>query len=163
MSTIHPTAITADPGSPFIEVQREFDATPGQVFRAWTEPELVARWLGPHDKELELIEYDARSGGTHRYVHRDAEGHEFRFRGVFHTVTSDELIIQTFEWEGAPGQVSLESIAFEGMDAGVDARTRLHTHAVFLSVQARDAAIANGMERGIVESMDRLDELIAGG
>jgi uncharacterized protein YndB with AHSA1/START domain len=150
------TTITAQPGTPFIEVVREFDATPARLFRAWTEPELVVQWLGPRDLAMDLIEYDVRSGGSYRYVHRDSDGNEFYFRGVFHTVTSGERIIQTFEWEGLPGEVNIESMTFEDLGG----RTRLRTRAVFPTVEARDGAIANGMERGIFDSMDRLEELI---
>jgi uncharacterized protein YndB with AHSA1/START domain len=156
MSQTHPTNITAHPGSPFIEVQRDFDATPAQLFRAWTEPGLVVQWLGPRDLTMDIIEYDVRPGGSYRYVHRDAEGHEYRFRGVFHTVADRERIVQTFEYEGAPGEVSLESVTFEDRSG----QTRVHEHSVFPSVEARDAAIASGMERGITESMDRLGGLI---
>jgi uncharacterized protein YndB with AHSA1/START domain len=153
----YPTDIVAQPGDPFIEVLRDFDATPAQLFRAWTRPELVVQWLGPRGKTMELLEFDVRSGGSYRYVHRDAEGREFRFRGVFHTVADDERIIQTFEWEGAPGEVNLESLTFESLGD----RTRVHSHAIFPSVEARDAAIANGMDRGISESLNRLEELLA--
>lgn len=155
----NPTIITAQPGSPFIDVLREFAAAPARVFRAWIDPELLVRWLGPRDLTMELTEYDARSGGGYGYLHRDAAGHEHRFRGVFHTVTADERIIQTFEWAGAPGEVSLDDITFES----VNGRTRLRTHTVFPSVQARDAAMANGMSSGISESMDRLGELVEEG
>jgi len=151
------TTITSQPGTPFVEVTREFDATPAQVFRAYTDPELVTQWLGPHGIEMEIFEYDARDGGRYRYVHRDERG-EYRFRGVFHTVTANERLIQTFEWEGAPGQVSLDSATFE--DLG-DGRTRLHTHSVFPSVEARDSAIAGGMSAGITESYERLDVILA--
>ncbi|SEK70354.1 SRPBCC domain-containing protein [Nonomuraea pusilla] len=88
----NPTTITAQPGSPFIEVVRDFDATPAQLFRAYTDPELVTRWLGPRGIEMRLIEHDARPGGTYRYAHRDREGDEHVFHGVFHTVTPDERI-----------------------------------------------------------------------
>lgn len=152
---MNPTAITAQPGSPFIEVVREFDATPAQLFRAYTDPDLVARWLGPRDVEMRILEFDAHSGGAYRYVHVDTDGGEHVFRGVFHTVERAERIVQTFEYEGAPGQVSLETLAFEDLDG----RTRLRTRSVFPSVEARDALVASGMERGIRDSMDRLDEL----
>ena len=150
------TTITSAPGTPFIEVIREFHATPAQVFRAHTDPLLMTQWLGPHGMEMEILEHDARDGGHYRYVHRDERG-EYRFRGVYHTVTANERLIQTFEWEGAPGQVSLDSATFE--DLG-DGRTRLRTHSVFPSVEARDSAIASGMSRGITESYERLETLL---
>jgi uncharacterized protein YndB with AHSA1/START domain/dihydrofolate reductase len=153
---MNPTNITALPGTPFIDVVRDFEATPAQVFRASTDPALVAQWLGPRELEMEVIEYDVRSGGAYRYVHRDTEGNEYRFRGVFHTVTENEQVVQTFEFEGAPGLVSLESMTYEDFGG----RTRLRTHAIFPSIEARDAAVASGMEHGIVDSMDRLEALI---
>jgi len=159
MNEDNPTTITARPGTPFIDVLREFDAAPERLFRAWTEPELVVQWLGPRNLTMELLEYDVRPGGSYRYVHRDADGQQHRFRGVFHSVVGGERIIQTFEWAGAPGEVSLDDITFEG----IDGRTRLHTHTIFPSVEARDAAMAGGMPRGITESMDRLTELISAG
>jgi uncharacterized protein YndB with AHSA1/START domain len=69
---VNPTTVSARPGTPFIDVVREFEATPAQVFRASTDPELVSRWLGPRELEMRLTEYDARTGGSYSYVHRDA-------------------------------------------------------------------------------------------
>jgi dihydrofolate reductase/uncharacterized protein YndB with AHSA1/START domain len=152
------TTITAQPGTPFIDVVRDFDATPAQVFRASTDPEIVPRWLGPREIEMRLQEYDARSGGSYRYVHRDPSGNEHSFRGVFHTVTPNERIIQTFEYLGTPHVVSLDTSTYEDLGG----RTRLHTHTVFPSVEARDAMLASGMERGINDSMDRLEEVVQG-
>jgi uncharacterized protein YndB with AHSA1/START domain len=154
----NPTTITAQPGTPFIDVVREFDATPAQVFRVQTDPELLGKWLGPRDLELRLDEYDARPGGTYRYVHRDAQGGEYGFRGVFHTVVKNELVIQTFEFEGVPNQVAIETMTLTDLGNG---RTRLHTHSVYPSVEGRDAAVASGMEHGIRDSMDRLEKLCA--
>jgi uncharacterized protein YndB with AHSA1/START domain len=154
----NPTQITAPDGTPFIDVIREFDAPRNLVFRASTEPDLVARWLGPREMAMHVIEYDARAGGRYRYVHTAPDGAEYAFRGVFHTVT-EPLIIQTFEFEGAPGAVSLESTALED----VGGRTRMRHSAVFPSVAARDQALAAGMERGINDSMDRLADLLAAG
>ncbi|MFG1642068.1 SRPBCC family protein [Amycolatopsis sp. NPDC049252] len=150
------TTITAPPGTPFIEVTREFAAPPAAVFRAHREPDLVKRWLGPADLEMEIFEYDVRSGGSHRYAHR-AERGEFFFRGVFHSVEDGSRIVQTFEFEGAPGEVSLDVMTFTGLG---DGRTRMHNRSVFPSVEARDAALANGMEGGITESYDRLGTLL---
>ncbi|MGW7532401.1 SRPBCC domain-containing protein [Amycolatopsis sp. NPDC054798] len=153
--TANPTTVTAQPGSPFIEVVREFDATPAQLFRAYTDPDLITRWLGPRDVEMRLLEFDAHSGGAYRYVHVDTDGGEHVFHGVFHAVERAERIVQTFEYEGAPGNVSLDTLTFEELDG----RTRLRTRSVFPSVEVRDAMIASGMERGVRDSMDRLDEL----
>jgi uncharacterized protein YndB with AHSA1/START domain len=88
----NPTTITARPGTPFIDITREFDATPAQVFRAATDPALIARWLGPRSLSMDIEECDGRPGGTYRYVNRDADGTEYRFRGVFHTVAKNECL-----------------------------------------------------------------------
>ena len=149
------TTITASPGTPFIEITREFAAPPPAIMRAHTDPELIVRWLGPHGMEMEIVELDARSGGGYDYIHRDERG-EYRFRGVYHTVSADR-IIQTFEYLGAPGEVTLDSMSLTEIDGG----TRLVTHSVFPSVSARDAALESGMSRGITESYERLDQVLA--
>jgi uncharacterized protein YndB with AHSA1/START domain len=151
----NPTNITAQPGTPFVDVVRDFDAAPAQVFRAWTEPDLIVRWLGPRDLKMELLEFDPHPGGTYRYVHSRDDG-RYTFHGVFHTVKPGELIIQTFEFDGAPDQVCIESIRF----TEVDGRTRVTLHDVFPSIEARDMAVASGMNGGIIESMERVDELL---
>ncbi|MGW6282186.1 SRPBCC domain-containing protein [Kribbella sp. NPDC055071] len=149
------TVINTPAGTPFVEVTREFDATPAQLFRIMTDPDLVAQWLGPRELEATVEKYDVRPGGTYRYIHRDNSG-EYAFRGVFHTVEPEKLIVQTFEWEGAPGEVCLEKATFEPTEKGV----RLHQQSVFPSVQSRDQSI-ECMEHGIRDSMDRLAELVA--
>jgi uncharacterized protein YndB with AHSA1/START domain len=154
----NPTHITAPDGTPFIEVAREFDAPRNLVFRASTDPGLVTQWLGPRELETRLVEFDAREGGRYRYVHTAADGAEYAFRGVFHTVT-EPLMIQTFEFEGAPGSVSLETRTLDD----IGGRTRMQQNAVFPSVAARDEALAAGMEHGITDSMDRLGKLLAAG
>lgn len=151
------TTITAQPGTPFIEVVREFDAPRERVFRAWTDPKLVPQWLGPRGMTMKLFEFDARPGGSYHYTHTDEHG-QYGFRGVFHTVAPDELIIQTFEYDGAPNQVSLDTTRFE--DLG-DGRTQVHGRTVFTTVENRDAMIASGMEAGLRDSMQRLEEVLA--
>lgn len=150
------TTITAQPGTPFIDVVREFDATPAQVYRAWTDPDLIPRWLGPDGVTVELIEYDAAPGGRYRYVHRDADG-EYSFRGVFHTVVAGKQIVQTFQYDAWPDDVSLEMLTFEDLGG----RTRVRTHSVFPSVWSRDQMIASGMEHGVRDSMARLEKVLA--
>ncbi|GAB3491272.1 SRPBCC family protein [Amycolatopsis cihanbeyliensis] len=152
----NPTTITAQPGTPFVDIEREFEAPAARVFRAWTDPEALVHWLGPREMDMKVIEYDARPGGKYRYVHTDPDGAEFGFHGVFHEVTESERLVQTFEFEGAPGAPCLESLSFEDLGD----RTRVRTHSVFTSVEARDMAVESGMERGITDSMERLDELL---
>jgi uncharacterized protein YndB with AHSA1/START domain len=152
------TTINTPAGTPFVEVTREFDATPAQLFKISTDPDLVAQWLGPRNLEMTVEKYDVRPGGSYRYIHRDDNG-EYAFRGVFHSVEQDKLVIQTFEWEGAPGEVCLEKMTLEPTETGV----RLHQQSVFPSVEARDQSIEYGMENGIRDSMDRLAELLAKG
>jgi uncharacterized protein YndB with AHSA1/START domain len=112
--------------------------------------------MGPRRFTTVVESLEARDGGTWRFVHRDAHGSEFGFHGVFHGNPSPDAIVRTFEFEGAPGHVSLETASFE--DRG--GRTVVHTNVVFQTVEARDAHIAAGMEGGLNESMERLDELL---
>ncbi|GAA0604263.1 SRPBCC family protein [Kribbella sandramycini] len=121
-----------------------------------TSKELLGQWLGPRDLEAEIQEYDVRPGGAYRYIHRDADG-EYAFRGVFHSVEQDKMVIQTFEWEGLPGEVCIEKMTLEPTETGVLLRQR----SVFPSVEGRDMSVEYGMADGINDSMDRLAELVA--
>ena len=155
----NPVTITAPEGQPVIEITREFDAPVSAVFAAHRDPELYAQWVGPHGYEMEIERHDFTTGGGYRFVHRSADGGEYWFHGTFHTVREDDVAIQTFEFEGAPDQVSLESMTF--VDLG-DGRTRLEGRSVYLHQEARDAMVASGMEKGVVEGYERLDDLLAG-
>ena len=150
------TKITADPGVPFIDIERAFDAPRELVFRAWTEPELLTQWLGPRRMRMEVEEYDVRDGGRWRYSHIDPDGNRYGFHGVFHGTPSVEGMTQTFEFDGAPGHVSLDTLRFEELDG----RTIARSHSVFQSVEARDAMVESGMERGLSEGFDRLDGVL---
>ncbi len=151
------TIINAPANTPFIEVLRNFDATPEQLFKVSTDPDLVALWLGPTDLEMEVVEYDVRPGGRYRYIHRDAAGTEYAFRGVFHAIEPGAMVIQTFEYEGLPGEVSLEKATYTATENGV----RLRTWSVFPSVEARDGMVASGMEHGLNDAMEKLTALLA--
>jgi uncharacterized protein YndB with AHSA1/START domain len=158
MNTTNPTTITAQPGVPFVDIVREFDAPVSAVYRAYTESALAEQWLGPRGYEMETVEWNIATGGRYRYIHRDPAGEEYAFNGVVHTARKDEVIIQTFEFEGAPGQVSIESATFEDLGGG---RSRVSGHSVFPTVEPRDMMVEQGMERGVVEGHVRLDELLA--
>ena len=150
------TQVTAEPGTPYIDFTREFDAPRDLLFRAHTDPELLVQWLGPRRLTMVVDRYDVEDGGKWRYIHRDQDGTEYGFHGVFHGTPSPDGLVQTFEFEGAPGHVSLDWLTFEERDG----RTVLHGHSVFQSVQARDAMVQSGMEGGLSEAYERLDELI---
>jgi uncharacterized protein YndB with AHSA1/START domain len=153
----HETEIAVDERVPAVHITREFDAPPAKVFRAHTDPELVVQWLGPRGLTMTLDHWDARTGGSYRYVHaRDAE--EYGFHGSFHEVRPDELIVQTFTYEGDPDGVALERLVFE--DLG-DGRTRLRATSLVDSFEGRDAFVAGGMDTGVREGYERLDELLS--
>jgi uncharacterized protein YndB with AHSA1/START domain len=152
------TTITADPTTPTILITREFDAPPEKVFRAHVDPDLVKRWLGPRSLSIEIDRYDAQTGGAYRYTHRDDDD-EYVFFGSFHEVRPDERIVQTFTYEGFPDAVSLETMTLVDLGNG---RTRLENRSQFDSFESRDGMLASGMEIGVREGYEQLDELLAG-
>ena len=151
------TQITAEPGVPQILITREFNAPRELLFRAYTDPELLVQWLGPRRLTTTVDRLDNRDGGGWRFIHRDADGNEYGFHGVFHGTPSPDGIVRTFEFEGMPEHVSLETLSFEERGG----RTLVRTNAVYQSVEDRDGMIRSGMEEGLDASMQRLDELIA--
>lgn len=151
------TTIVAEAGTPLLTITRTFNAPRELVFRCFTEPELLAKWLGPRSIATTTATGDNRHGGQWTFVQHDPGGNEYGFRGVFHGDPSVDGIVRTFEYEGAPGHVSLESAVFHEEPGG--ATTVVNT-AVHLSVEARDAMIEGGMEHGVVEGNERLDELL---
>ncbi|GAB2861556.1 SRPBCC family protein [Actinocorallia aurea] len=154
------TRIEADPGLPLIRITRDFDAPPALVYRVWADPALVARWLGPRSITNRIDTWEFRRGGSWRYAsHRDGE-EIASFYGSFHEVRENERIVQTFTYEGVPDSVCLETITFE--DLG-DGRTRTVTTSVVETLEDRDAMLASGMETGVVEGYEKIDEILAEG
>jgi uncharacterized protein YndB with AHSA1/START domain len=154
------TLIEADPALPVIRITRDFDASPEKVFRAWTDPDLVARWLGPRDSEIRIDSWDARTGGSYRYASvRDGE-EVAAFYGSFHEIRPTERLVQTFTWEGMPDGVSLDTMTFEDLGNG---RTRVVGVSVVDSLESRDAIMASGMDVGVNEGYEKLDEILANG
>jgi len=158
-TTHHETSIAADADVPLVRIVREFDAPRDKVFRAHTDPELVVQWLGPRDLTMTIDHYDCRTGGSYRYLHTRGDD-VFGFHGSFHEVRPNELIVQTFCFEGYPDQVALERLVLEDLGNG---RTRLTATSLVDSFESRDAFVASGMETGVVEGYERLDELLARG
>lgn len=151
--------IMAEPGKQELFITREFDAPRELVFKAHTDPDLFVRWLGPRNLTTRLETFEPVSGGRWRYIQKDERGNEFAFHGVHHEVLAPKRIIGTFEFEGLPesGHVMLETITFEALPGG---RTRLTGHSVFQTVADRDGMVQAGMESGVVDGYERLDEIL---
>jgi uncharacterized protein YndB with AHSA1/START domain len=157
MSNANPVVIDATPGQPYADITREFEAPVAAVFRAHADPELFRSWIGPRGYQTRVTHWDFRSGGGYRFEQGGSDGGTYGFRGVFHTVRENDVIIQTFEYEGAPDAVSIDVIRFEELPGG---RSRLVDHSVFPTVEALEEMVAQGMERGMNEGYEKLDELL---
>ena len=140
-----------------ILIEREFDAPRDRVFAVYTDPKLIPEWYGPRDTTTIVDEMDVRAGGRWRFIMRNADGSESGFRGVYREVTPPERIVQTFEWEGMPGHVSVETAVFEDLGD----RTKVTTTSIFHTPEERDGMLGSGMEGGMNETYARLDELLA--
>lgn len=151
----HKTSITT-PSDTEIRIERTFDAPRQLVWEAYTDPELLPEWLGPRELTMTVDEFDLRPGGSYRFTHRDSEGNEFVFFGELREVEEPNLIVRTFAWEGMPGKFSVERAEFEELDGD---RTRIVVTSSFDSKEDRDGMLQSGMERGVVDSYSRLDEL----
>ena len=153
------TIITVEPGKQELFITREFDAPRALVYKAHIDPNLYIQWLGPRGYEMILETFEPHNGGRYRYIHKDQHGNEFGFHGVFHEI-SEDLLIQTFEFEGLPerGHVILDTMRLEELPSN---RTRATIQSVYQSVSDRDGMVQSGMERGVNEGYERLDELLA--
>ena len=160
-TTTRPEAtIEAHPDLPLVTITREFDAPPALVYRAWTEPDLVRQWMGPRSVDMDIEVWDCRTGGSWRYT-AGRDGEEIaRFYGSFHEVRPGERLVQTFTWAGMPDGVALETMTFEALDGG---RCRTVAVSVVDSMEAQAGMMASGMEVGINEGYEKLDELLERG
>jgi uncharacterized protein YndB with AHSA1/START domain len=154
----HQATIEADPQLPTIKLTREFDAPVQHVFRAHTDGDLVARWMGPRSQKMVVERYDCTTGGSWRWWSSGEDGQEHHFYGSFHEVRPNEKIVQTFTYAGFPDGVALETGHFEGLG---DGRTRLTWVSLCDSLEARDAWLSSGMEVGVNEGYAKLDALLS--
>jgi uncharacterized protein YndB with AHSA1/START domain len=139
-----------------ITMTRVFDAPRELVFQAHIDPRHVPHWWGLRGSTTIVDMMDVRPGGAWRFVQRDPEGNEYGFRGEYREVVPPERLVYTFEFEGMPGHILVETITFEEHDG----KTRLTTTSLFTSVEDRDGMLESGMESGAIESWDRLAELL---
>jgi uncharacterized protein YndB with AHSA1/START domain len=151
-------ATVTTPSEREIHVERVFDAPRDRVFAIYTDPRLIPEWWGPRGTTTIVEEMEPTTGGKWRFVMRNPDGSETGFGGVYREVTPPERIVQTFEWDGMPGYPSLETAVFEDLGE----QTKVASTSVFYATEERDGMLASGMERGMNETFERLDELLAG-
>jgi uncharacterized protein YndB with AHSA1/START domain len=149
----------AQPGKQEFVITRLFDAPRERLFKAMTDAKLIPQWWGPRKYTTIVDKMELRPGGLWRFINRGADGQEFAFHGVYHLILPPERMVQTFEFEGVPGHVSLETMTLE--DRG--SKTFITAHSVFQSVADRDGMMQSGMESGANETYDRLEELATKG
>ncbi len=152
-----PTATVTTPAEREIHIERVFDAPRDRVFATYTDPELIPEWWGPNGTTTVVDQMDVRPGGSWRFVIRNSDGSETGFRGTYREVTPPERIVQTFEWEGMPGHVAAETATFEDLGD----QTKVTTVSIFHTTEERDGMLGSGMEGGLNETYERLDELLA--
>jgi uncharacterized protein YndB with AHSA1/START domain len=150
------TATITTPSDREILCERVFDAPRDRVYAAYTDPALIPEWWGPRSMTTSVDVMDVRAGGSWRFVMHGSDGSETGFRGTYREVTPPERIVQTFEWEGMPGHVSVETAEFEDLGD----RTRVVTTSIFHTTEERDGMLNSGMEGGLNETYQRMDELL---
>jgi uncharacterized protein YndB with AHSA1/START domain len=148
-------ATTTLPSDTEIMMSRVFDAPRRLVWEAMTQPQHIKRWWGRgHDLDVTL---DFRPGGSYRYVEHDPDGNDYAFRGEIREVVPEQRVVQTFEFEGMPGHIAVETMTLEDEDG----KTLLVTRSSFSSKEDRDGLLSTGMEDGANASYDALDALLA--
>jgi uncharacterized protein YndB with AHSA1/START domain len=152
------TEIIAEPGKQELYIIREFDAPRDLLFKAHTDPDIYVKWVGPKDLEMRIEKMEPYNGGSYRFIHKRG-GEEYAFSGVYHEVLAPERIIGTFEFEGLPerGHVIMGTTKFEELPGG---RSKLVHQSVFQSVTDRDGMIDSGMERGVNDGYEKLDQIL---
>lgn len=148
--------IIAEPGQQSIQLSRTFNAPRELVFKAFTAPDLIPQWWGPRQFKTTVDQMDVRFGGTWRFIQHGEDREEYAFRGVYHYIEPNEKIVQTFEFEGAPGYVSLEIMQLEDRHG----QTIVTSTSVYPTVADRDMVVSTGMAEGATESWDRFEELL---
>lgn len=156
VTTVPKTEYVIEPGKQEIMSTTVFDAPRELVFKAYTDADLVAQWFGPRRYKTKIYQFEPRAGGSWRMSNIGEDGSEHVFRGVNHDVVAPERICATFEYEGVPGHVMLQTTTFESLGN----KTRVSEQSLFQSVMDRDGMVASGMQEGADESVARLSELL---
>jgi uncharacterized protein YndB with AHSA1/START domain len=146
--------LIAEPGKQEIVITRVFDTPRNLVFETYINPDVIPKWWGPSKYVTTVDKMEVRTGGIWRYVQRAIEGDEFAFHGVYHAIVAPERLVFTFEFEGMPGHVLLETVTFEDNNG----KTLLTDRMVFQTVEDRDGMLGSGMEAGLTEALDRFEQ-----
>jgi uncharacterized protein YndB with AHSA1/START domain len=149
------TATVTLPTDETIQITREFDAPKHLVYKAWTTPELVKRWWHANRGEMTVAEIDLRVGGTWRYVSVTPDGFEVAFHGEYRELVPDERIVSTEVYEGFPDGEALDTLTL----TETDGRTTLEILVEHQSKEHRDAHVESGMEAGMQDAMDLLEQV----
>ena len=154
------TTVKVEPGKQELFVYREFDAPRELVFKTLTDPKLILQWMHPCNMTLDIELFDSVNGGTYRFTQTDPGGGQHAFRGVFHEVSAPERLIRTFEYLNLPekGHVVFDTLRLEALPGN---RTKLTIQSVFQSVGDRDGMVQAGMEYGLTETHELLDQLLS--
>lgn len=156
MTSSNNTLTLTLPSDREIVITRIFDAPRELVFKVWTNPQLIPQWWGPKSSTTTVDKMDVRPGGVWRFVEHEPDGSEYAFNGVYHEIVPPERIVSTFEYEGMPGHVSVETVTFEEHEG----KTKMTSHALFQSIEDRDGILKSGMEEGAAETWSRFEELL---
>lgn len=162
MATKNQLKLIAETGKQEMFFIREFEAPRELVFKAHSDPKIMEQWMGPCVIKTVFDKYEAKNHGSYRYTCSTQDGHSFSFNGAIHEMIAPERIIQTVEFEEYPvkGRAAIEIIRFEALPGD---RTRLTSQTIFQSVDDRDGAVKSGMEAGVIEGYERLDEMLEDG
>lgn len=155
-ATLGNETTVSTPSDREIVSERIFNAPRELVWAAYTDPALVARWWGLRSTTTTIDQLDLRPGGVWRFVQRNSDGSEQCFRGIYREVLAPERLVYSFEWEGMPGHVLIDTATFEDLGE----QTRVTITALFHTQPERDGMLKAGMERGLSESHGLLDELL---
>ena len=158
MMTSKDAAKFTKPSDREVVMTKVFDAPRELVWRAYTDPKLIPRWWGPRYLTTTIDKMELKPGGAWRFVSREPDGSEFAFHGVFREILKPDRLSWTFEFEGNPGHVSVDTVTLEELDG----RTKVTVTSLFENKADRDAMVASGMEGGATESTERLAELLEG-
>ena len=148
--------ITAEPGTQVIIIKHVFHAPRELVWKALTDSKIIPQWWGPEILKTTVDQLEIKPGGIWRFIQSEPDGTNYGFHGVYHDIIPFQRIVQTFEYEGMPGHVSLQILNLQEQDNITEATQT----SIFQSVEDRDEMLNSGMEEGVIESHKRFTELL---